>query len=652
MFSTKYYFDNVDELIKQVNSLNKNKDALKTLDTRVDLLILCMTFIEKCQNDFLEYKLQMPRSESPKNVINDDFNISQYANRLYAASLKVIEIFIKFPNVLSKNGVDSTKRMNFLTLSRKMLNIAARWDIERFINVYEFDMPTDSKAFPKRKPLLQDVIFYANRMNATKLGIIFSDGIMPKRIIFAVQPNSGKSFVVNVYSVLALIMHLLYYNTSGILRLSNNGTNACGFSDQIKAMIENDKIVAVFPELKKYFVTGKPKILEKTPSDEWKLQDLDPRIRASHFARGRDSAINSVRIFVLLAIDDLSDGFEQMNNDEAHKAMTEKFYVDMKNRKEGGNIPDFIVGTMFNEFDIQNTMINKLEKTDSLLTDPKNDNIQYTKDYSTVVIRIDCYDKNGKSIAPDLISTEELRDVQESMKPYQFDLVYRQIRSSREPRIFDWGVLKTYKKLPKTLANTAIAVLDPTRKSGNDYFSMPCFVLDNESNDYYLTNCIYAQKSLGKVSDPSNTFLKRVVNFIIDNQITQFTLENNTSNTLGAFIGDELKRNGYNNCKIDEIFSSSKKGKESKLQRILSQEMTIINNIVFPDRSILKPLTEIAQFMEHLTRFDSKENIGKKNNPDDAPDSVAMFSDKYLFNRAKKLSELSTFKKTALWRKK
>ena len=340
-----------------------------------------------------------------------------------------------------------------------------------------------------------------------------------------------------------------------------------------------------------------------------------------------------------------------MNNDEAHKAMTEKFYVDMKNRKEGGDIPDFIVGTMFNEFDIQNTMISKLERTGSLLTHPENDNIQYTKDYSTVVIRIDCYDKKGHSIAPRLISTEELIDVQESMKPYQFDLVYRQIRSSREPRIFDWGVLKTYKKLPKTLSNTAIAVLDPTRKSGNDYFSMPVFTLDNESNDFYLTNCIYTQKSLGKVSDPSNSFLQRVVKFIIDNKITQFTLENNTSNTLGAFIEDELKRNGYNNCKIEESFSASKIGKESKLQRILSQEMTIINNIVFPAKSILRPLTEMAQFMEHLTRFDSKENIGKKSNPDDAPDSVAMFSDKYLFNRANRLSSLSGVKKASLWRR-
>lgn len=649
-FSTDKYFENIDKLIKQVNSLNKNKNIFATIRDRVDLLLLCMTFIEKCQNEFLEHKIITKNAKPTENILKD-FAISDYASRLYNASLKVVGLFVQKPRELDKAGVDIQKRMNFLSLSRKMLNIAARWDIERFIEVYEFDMPVESRAFPKRRPLLKDVIFYANRMNATKLGIKFKDGIMPTRIIFAVQPNSGKSFVVNVYSVISIIMHAIYYHTSGILRLSNNGTNACGFSDQIKAMIENEKIVDVFPELKKYFVSGKPKILERTPSDEWKLFDLDPRIRASHFARGRDSAINSVRIFVLLAIDDLSDGFEQMNNDEAHQAMTDKFYVDMKNRKEGGNIPDFIVGTMFNEFDIQNTMINKLEVAGNLITDPNDDNIQYTKDYSTVVIRIDCYDKNGNSIAPDLISTAELKEVQENMKPYQFDLVYRQIRSSREPRIFDWANLKTYKELPDTLSNTAIGVLDPTRTSGNDRFSLPVFRHDSATNDYFFTNCIYAQKSLGKVSDPSNEFLKKVIRFIIDNQITQFTIENNISNTIGTLLEEELKKNGYNNCKVKEIFNASKKGRETKLQRILSQEATIINNIRFPHKSILKPQTEMAQFMEHFTRFDSKENIGKKTNPDDAPDSVAIFSDTYLFNRANRLAIISGVKKSNLFRK-
>lgn len=642
------YLKKTDELIKQINALNKNKDILKTLEQRVDLLLLCMTFIEKSQSELMNFK-QFTKVIGNLDVINLDFKISEYATRLYKASLKVIEVFQKNIPVLAKYNITIPKRTNFIALSKKMLCISARWSMESFITYYEFDMPMENKAFPKRKPLLQDVIFYGDRMNATKLGIKFEDGIMPRRIIFAVQPNSGKSFVVNVYSVLAVCMHAIYYNTSGILRMSNNGGNACGFSDQIKSMIENEKIIEVFPEFKKYFATGKPKILEKATSEEWKLADLEPKIRASHFARGRDSAINSLRIFVLLAIDDLSDGFDQMNNDEAHQAMTTKYHIDMASRKESQDIPEFIVGTMFNEFDIPNTLIKELEDKHMLIDCPTNDNVRYTADYSTVVIQMDCFDSRGRSIAPEIMSTEQLNTLQAHLKPFEFDLVYRQIRSSRDPRPFDWANLDTYTKNGPELSNTAKAVVDPNRTSGNDFFSLPILKHNSKTGKDRLVDAIYQQKSLGKTSDPKNEFLFKVCKFLIDNNVTNFLIENNTSNTLGAFIEQKLKEMGYNGCKIEEKFTSKQHGKVGKVARIMDQEATIVRNIEFPDKSILKPQTDLALFMEDFTRFDAKETSSRKRH-DDAPDSLAIYSDKFLFNKQNRFSEIKGLSKRNIFR--
>lgn len=642
------YFKNVDNIIKQINALNKNKDVLKTLENRVDLLLLCMSFVEKSQSELISFK-QYNQTIGNLDIINYDYKISEYATRLYNATLKVIEVFQKNVQNLAKYNISIPKRTKFLALSKKMLCISARWDIESFITYYEFDMPQDNKAFPRRRPLLKDVIFYANRMNATKLGIKFEDGIMPRRIIFAVQPNSGKSFVVNVYSVLAVCMHAMYYNTSGILRMSNNGGNACGFSDQIKAMIENEKIVDVFPEFKKYFSTGKPRILEKSTSEEWKLSDLEPKIRASFFARGRDSAINSLRIFVLLSIDDLSDGFDQMNNDEAHQAMTTKYHIDMTSRKESQNIPEFIVGTMFNEYDIPNTLIKELEDKKLLIDCPTNDNVRYTKDYSTIVIQMDCFDNKGRSIAPDLISTEDLKSLQASLKPYEFDLVYRQIRSSREPRPFDWANLITYTKNGPEISKTAKAVVDPNRTSGNDFFSLPILRYNSKTGRDRLTDAIYKQKSLGKTSDPKNEFLFKVCRFLIDNNVTNFLIENNTSNTLGSFIEQKLKEMGYSGCKIEEKFTSKQKDKIGKIARIMDQEATITRNIEFPDKSILKPQSDLALFMEDLTRFDSKETVSRKRH-DDAPDSIAIYSDKFLFNKQNRFSQIKGFSKRKIFR--
>ena len=106
---------------------------------------------------------------------------------------------------------------------------------------------------------------------------------------------------------------------------------------------------------------------------------------------------------------------------------------------------------------------------------------------------------------------------------------------------------------------------------------------------------------------------------------------------------------GYNGCKIEEIFTTKQRGKEGKVQRIMSQEATITRNIEFPDKSILKPQSDLALFMEDLTRFDSKETVSRKRH-DDAPDSLAIYSDKFLFNKQNRLSEVKGFSKRSIFR--
>ena len=644
------FIDSIKKVIKAVNELNKAKKAnhLKSIPKRIDLLLIGMSLIEKAENSLLEYK-EMNREFDINKVIKTDYLISEYANKFYVVAVYIMDILTKNHRDKSLGQVFSQNREMFIELTNKMMHIAARWDIERMINVFEFDVPVKNRAFPRRKPLLDTCIFFANRMNATKLGIEFEDKIMPKKIIFSVQPNAGKSFVLNVYCLMSTVLHAIYYNTSGILRMSNNISNSCGFSNQIKSMIENDKIAKIYPELLKYFKDGKSRILEKSTSEEWKVNDVDPRIRASYFARGRDSAINSIRVFVLLAIDDLSDGFDQMNSDEAHKDMTTKYEIDMDSRKEESNVPEFIVGTMFNEYDIPNTIIAKLEKNKMLVVNKHFRNVRNTEDYSIVIITVDCFNEKGESAAPNLISTQRLIEKQESLKSYEFDLVYRQIRSSREPRLFDYKNLRTYDRLPENLSFTATAVLDPTRKNGNDYFSLPVFREQNETGLYYLVNCIYEQKSLGTVSDPQNRFLEKVVNFIIENKITKLIIENNTSNTIGTVLDLKMKEKGFHFCNIIEKYTSKIKGKESKMQRILSQEATITRNIVFPSPGMFSPKHQITEFMNHFTKYDVKENYNKRGMHDDACDSVSMFAQYNLFNRLNRFSELKLIDRSSIF---
>lgn len=640
------FSSNLDLIIQEINNLKSKGSPLTTLEKRIGLLSVGMGIIDKAKNKLLTFKEQNQVYDIQK-VVEYDYNLSEYAERFYVSAYYLNDVLNKNAEnpKIAKIGLDM--RSKFGVLMKNTLQISARWHIERMINVFEFDTPPENRAFPKRKPLLQECIFFADRMNAKKMGIKFIDRIMPRVLIFAVQPNAGKSFVANVYSLMSSCLHAIYYKTSGILRMSNNTSNAIGFSDQIKSMLENEKIVSIYPEFSKYFSAKKADILEKSTSEEWRIRDLDPRIRASYFARGRDSAINSIRAFVALIIDDLSDGFDQMNNDEAHQEMNTKFEIDMDSRRENEDVPILIFGTMFNEYDVPNTIIRKLEEQGLLLKNNNFKNVRNTEDYSVVVVAVDCFDDDGNSAAPDLISTNKLKEKQNSLKPYEFDLVYRQVRASREPRPFEYKNLNLYTKIPETLRPDAIAVLDPTRKNGADNFSMPVFREDTADGKYAFVDCIYEQKSLGKLADPSNRFLRKVVSFIIDNNIKKFIIENNTSNTIGTLIDEKLKENNYH-CVIDETYSSKIKGpKSSKMERILNQEATIVANIKFPAPSMYPPLHHISLFMTDFTHFDTK-NVNKKQH-DDAPDSVAIFSDKCLYNKQNRYSTIKGFSKSFLW---
>ena len=89
---------------------------------------------------------------------------------------------------------------------------------------------------------------------------------------------------------------------------------------------------------------------------------------------------------------------------------------------------------------------------------------------------------------------------------------------------------------------------------------------------------------------------------------------------------------------------------KNKLERILAEEATITSNICFPAPTLYPPLHRISQFMTDFTRFDSKKEGTNKKQHDDAPDSVAIFSKRCLFNTQNRFSEITGFNLKRLWR--
>ena len=92
---------------------------------------------------------------------------------------------------------------------------------------------------------------------------------------------------------------------------------------------------------------------------------------------------------------------------------------------------------------------------------------------------------------------------------------------------------------------------------------------------------------------------------------------------------------GYKSCKFRDRYTSKKGKSSNKVQRILNMEETIKECIEFPKPDTLPVAHPLRLFMQYLCNWSSTEGQ-KKTNPDDAPDSVAMLAEEFIFKRQRK----------------
>ena len=84
----------LEEKIKQINNLKKEGSPIQTISKRVDLLLICMAKIEKSMNELLNFK-ESHKDINLKEVIQYDFDLSEYAERFYVQANKVREVWQK-----------------------------------------------------------------------------------------------------------------------------------------------------------------------------------------------------------------------------------------------------------------------------------------------------------------------------------------------------------------------------------------------------------------------------------------------------------------------------------------------------------------------------------------------------------------------------
>lgn len=634
----------IEKCIGKINELVKKNEPIRFFNDRLEFLILACSKVEQCQELYLKYANEKNYTD-PKFIVRFDYKVSEYANRLYIATQKMLEYYFANKKEKKLKAIEPKNLINISNLSNKMMFIAARWFTERQMNVWDFDKPYEKQKLPPRLPLLHDVMPCFDRVLATKMGIKFDDGFMPRKLVICVPPSSGKTYEANIYTNLMLSHHQIRYKETGLIRMTNTADNAYNYGSQVYKMMTDDKYLNVFPEFRKYATNGKIKAFTYESREKYLLKDCLPECSDSMFLFGSEASINGKRSLLGAVLDDLSGGQGDMDNDDLHKKQTDKVMSDVLDRSDNDESPIIIMGTMYNENDVQNAFIN-LWTQKGLIQHPTLKNVRYTPDGKNAICLVDVEDENGKSIAPDLYPEDKLQEKKAYFisrgKPYVYNLIYRQKRDSRNPKEFADDTLMHYKwgELPDDLEETSLSMMDLTRRNGNDYFAGPFLRYCPSDGLYYLVDTIFEQKSLGLVDDPKNEFRDQICDKIIKNKTVEVCIENNVSNTTGSLLKQRCYELNYKICKFRERYTAKTGKSSTKASRILNMSETIKNYIVFPDKNTIPVGNKLYLAMEQLNNWDSKSN--SRDNHDDFPDALAQFVAEFIF-KGSRLGEIGGF---------
>lgn len=633
-------FKQIDKDIREETKADKKygrKTDLETYFVRLKYLGETVKQIYK-ENDYeasmLCCKYIMPRITK---FIDYVYMLLKASNDSKKKDEKLLEWIYKEDHLtkyVRRGQVQNVGRLGYLydVMRWEYMAIAARYSIHWCITYMERDKL--KKAYTIRERVLESYVHYANSMLLGRIGKKWLDEeVVPQAIIFSTMPSSGKSFVNNVLNLMGSILGALYLSIGGILRVGNEQGNIFRQSSQTKNMLEDPLILDIYPELKTLVrANGKYDPYGKSSEEEWSIRENRQEPTTCVF-KTRDSALNSVRCYMLAIMDDPSRGQEECNNIQVHQDIAMKYNGDFKDRFDNqDDMAICLTGTMYNPYDVFSTEIQKAIAK-GVHKCKKFKNTLISNDNKTVIIVNDCEDEYGNSAYPEFISSEALKEKKNSLDAYTYACVWRNHPIPSDGLLFDDTLLKHYDNLPsqesEILTNYSFAYLDPTRKTNSDFLSMPICARHLTTGEYYLKDVIFTRKS-------SRDCYDKIIEKIEKHKIVRLRIECNTSEDLPEILKMKLKQKDIKYCTIDTVYNTVNKN-----QRIADMAGTIKENIVFPMKNKFNPkTTEIGNFMNWLCQY-SNVALTKY---DDAPDSLAGFAKTFVIDGVETRNVVKTFK--------
>ena len=482
----------------------------------------------------------------------------------------------------------------FFNYYKKVYCFCAQRDFECFVDYIEWNQP--KKVLANRREVLKP---YVNALNR----IAFDDDL--QYIVVSYAPSMGKSYLATLFTAWGYGLSI----NNSVIRMSYSDELVLGFSRTVKGIISSPEFAEIFPLFRLY--KGKPFEVER--ESDWKIKNaIVPK--SNHIARTRSGSTTGERASFAIIFDDMTKGAEEANSEKVHRDIYDKWLTEWWNRRDGQKCKFIFVGTQWTPEDILNRVIEDRNKVSPL--QPTDDKfVMQSEDKSTIVIRVPMLDENHKTTCPEVYPQEIAEQIEQNTDPFLFSCVYQQNPIAPTGREFAWECIRTYIDKPTNLTPNSMATLDTARK-GKDNVSMPIFKNDNNGN-HYLIDAIYKQKPMDDLYD-------EIIEKIIEHKITTLVIENNIDTSLKRLLEDKLHARGIYWCTIIEKYNTVKKEERIKNNRGIIQKQ-----VVFPDKSIVRPNTDIGRMMDNITKY----SFDKPNVHDDGIDSVCMYGSEIIMGR-------------------
>lgn len=398
-------------------------------------------------------------------------------------------------------------------------------------------------------------------------------------------------------------------NTGAMLALCSNDDVVKSGSRTVIDEIKSESFGEVFPEMK-YSEEDKNYFLKET-DEKWKLKTC--KLPFSYYAKTTQANVVGSRASKSIHIDDLYPDYKEAMNQSLNAYYYNKSITVWEKRFVQHLIPNVcITGTLWASGDYIDLKIQQLEREHTFKPHPKYPYTRISEDGSCAIIQVPALDyETGESTCPELKSTAELLKEKANMEEYLWETNFQQKPTNPESLIFSYDKLRQYEIIPQTDYKGTYSVIDATRKSGKDFFSMPIFkkVQNDNMFDYYLCDCLFTRTA-------TKDMYYEIVDKIIQNNIIFLVIESNVTSELKSNIERICREKGITPPEIVEKYNV-----ENKSARITNEMHLIKKQLVFPKRGMYGVNTPIGKYMDNLTTYNSTGN----NANDDAPDSSALF---------------------------